>query len=161
MKLVASRYSFACALVLFCCAGCAPPKFRAVTQIPQGRGLVYVYAPQGAVYAGTDLSHNGERIAGLGPEQYFIHFPEPGTNSYGFRMGYFSRGGLVGMMLTQEDPSATRLRIEAGRTYYLRMIGGGMNSSLWRVEGTTAGNEITNCHLVDIEKAKRVELTSH
>ena len=138
-------------------AGCAAPKFEPVTKVPPGRGVVYVYAPREAVYAGTSISHNGEKIAGLGPEQYFVHFAEPGTNSYGFRMGYFSRGGLVGMMLTQADPGATRVRIEEGRTYFLRMVGGGMASSLWRVEEATGFSEITNCHPIEIEKAKRAE----
>ncbi len=158
--------TFKLAIILGCVAasvffvGCAPSQFRPVTQIPPGRGLVYVYAPKGAVIRGTALSHNGEKIAGLGPEQYFVHFPEPGTNSYGFRMGYFSRGGLVGMMLTQSDPGATPLRVDAGKTYFLRMVGGGMGSSLWRVEDSTGLSEIDKCHPVEIEKAKRVGTTT-
>lgn len=160
MKTRHSLPLFTSLLAVFACVACAPPKFQAVSKIPDGRGLVYVYAPPGAVIQGTSISHNGDKIAGLGPQQYFVHFPEPGTNSYGFRVGYFDRGGLVGMMLTQHDPSATRLRIDAGRTYYLRLIGGGMNSSLWRVEETTAKIEITNCHPVEIEKAKRVQVSS-
>ena len=161
MKTLKFVIHLGCIIATWLGVGCAPPQFRAVTQIPPGRGLVYVYAPRGAVYQGTALSHNGEKIAGLGPEQYFIHFPEPGTNSYGFRMGYFSRGGLVGLMLTHQDPSATQLRIEAGQSYFLRMVGGGMGSSLWRVEETTGLSEIEKCRPVEIEKAKRVGTTTH
>ena len=146
----------ACGFALLLWSGCAAPKFQQVTQIPAGHGLVYVYAIHEAVAEGTSLSHNGQKLCGLGPDQYVVHFPEPGTNSYGFRMGYFSRGGLIGMLLTQHDPEATQLRVEAGRTYYLRMIGAGMGASLWRVEESTGLAELQQCHPIEIEKNKRL-----
>jgi hypothetical protein len=71
-------------------------------------------------------------------------------------MGYFSRGGLIGMIMTQHDPEATQLHVEAGRTYYLRMIGAGMGASLWRVEESTGLAELQQCHPIEIEKNKRL-----
>ena len=60
------------------------------------------------------------------------------------------------MLVAQHDSEGTRLRVEAGRTYYLRMIGAGMGASLCRVEASTALPELQHCHPVEIEKNRRL-----
>jgi hypothetical protein len=67
--------NLACGLAILLWSGCAAPKFQLVTQIPAGRGLVYIYAIHEAVPAGTSLSHNGEKLGGLGPTSISCIFP--------------------------------------------------------------------------------------
>jgi hypothetical protein len=130
-----------CAAMALACGGCATaPHFQPVTEIPAGRGLVYLYTENGI----NDIWHNDRKLGRLTPKHYLVHYPEPGKNSYGFRMGYLQRGGLIGLMLDQQDPAATTLNIEPGKACYLRMEGSGMSASLWRVEESTALPQLQN-----------------
>jgi hypothetical protein len=144
-----------CALTALFASGCASPQFQPVAHVPPGRGVVYVYVPPEAPAQGV-VMHNDGKLGGLGPNQYFAHFPESGTNIYAMRVGFRERGGLVGLLLTHQDQDATRIRIEAGKSYFVRLIGIGANASLWRVDESTALAEIQQCHIIQVEKAKRV-----
>jgi len=75
-----SGYAFSLAMICLM-AGCAQgPPFKKVTEIPQGKGLVYIYRPAGIVgsavryevYAGTD------DVGHLVPGGYLTYFANPG-----------------------------------------------------------------------------------
>jgi hypothetical protein len=146
-------------LVLFFCASCAGPRFQSVSAIPPGRGLVYIYSVKGGVGRPNQLTHNNGKLAKLGPNQYLVQFVEPGTNIYGFHMNFYSRGGMVGLLVTHHDPEPVALPVEAGKTYYLKVLGAGLGASFWRMEEAEALQELQEmkpCQPVKIEKAKRL-----
>ena len=71
-----------CAATAIICLGCASPTFQPASKAPPGRGVVYVYAPAEAIAQGK-VSHNGEKLGALSPNQYFVHYPQAGTNFMG------------------------------------------------------------------------------
>jgi hypothetical protein len=150
---------------LFLGSGCLSPRFKSTSIAPPGRGQVYIYSlkdvPVGNGLPGggglNHLTHNNAKLADLGPKQYLVHFPEPGTNTYGFHMTWASRGGLLGRMFLnqQDDPTPTLLSIELGKTYYFRTTGGGLHVSFLRMDEYTALQELLQCRRVKTEKAKQ------
>jgi hypothetical protein len=100
--------------------------------------------------------HNGAKLGRLGPDQYYVQFPEPGTNAYAFRLSFAERGGLVGLLLTHEEPGTTLLHIQEGKTYYLKLVGAHAGASLWREEESAAVPDLQKCRLVEVEKSKRL-----
>jgi hypothetical protein len=158
MKTLRIQFLLPTALAIWLCASCATtPNFHPVAAIPPGRGVVYVYSPaSGGGRSG--VWHNGQKLVNLGPGCYAVEFPLAGTNSYGFQMNYFTRGALIGLMVPQPDPQATVLDVKAGKAYYLKLAGSGMNASLWRVDESAALPELRECHSVRIERAERADL---
>jgi hypothetical protein len=60
-------------------------------------------------------------------------------------------------MLTQSDPTSTVINVQAGKTYYLRLVGQGMGSSIWRVDDETALEEMKHFEPDEVEKPKRID----
>ncbi len=102
------------------------------------------------------ICHNGGKLGSLGRDEYYVHFPEPGTNAYTFHLSFSDRGGLVGLLVKHQDPGATVVRIEEGKTYYLKLIGARAGASLWREEESAALPDLQKCHSVEVEKPKRL-----
>lgn len=141
-------------LAMLVAAGCAAPPFKPVSTLPPGCGAVYIYSLGDGP---NHLIHNDAKLAALGPNQYLLHFPQAGTNSYAFHQNWITRGGLVGHIFLNKvsDPEPDIIPIEAGKMYYFRAIGVGQRASLLRVDDSTAVEDMQHCRKVEIEKAQQ------
>ena len=134
--------------------GCAGPgpRFEAVSAIPSGHGLVYIYSLMDNPGGSNHLIHNNESLASLGPDQYFVQFAEPGPNTYGVQINQLTQGGglVIGLLVNLPHPQPIVLQVDPGKTYYLKVIGAGSAASFWRVDDATALQELQRCHRVEI-----------
>ena len=91
--------------VLSCATGGTP--FEAVTEIPPGRALVYLYRPGSLLGGGPayDVAVGDERIAALAPGGYIPYFARPG------RAEFWAHTQAIGVLTAE---------LEAGKVYYLR-----------------------------------------
>ena len=132
-------------LLLALVVGCASrPVFAPVANVPKNRSLVYFYGPDDGSFYQCRIDYNGKRLTKLKPGQYFAHIPVTGTNSYTVEQDY--RPGLVGFMLDKPAADVTRIRMQPGRSYYVKALGLG---TLMRVDENTALSEIKQCRLTD------------
>lgn len=119
---------------------CVSGDFAEVTQIPDGKALVYAYRP--SEYSGFGLTYDlkveGEKVGKLANGSYFYFFLEPGEH-----------------MITAktEAESTAYLEIEAGGTYYIRggvktgiMIG---RPDITAVSSLQGRSEIIDCRYDD------------
>ena len=96
--------------ILFSSAALAQEKFKPVTEIPEGKALVYIYRPgsmMGALVNYT-VRVDDDKVSEhhLWAGQYLVHFATPGTHRYWGQ--------------TSDKIREMSLQVEAGKTYYIR-----------------------------------------
>lgn len=129
-----SNYYLAILVAGLFLAGCATvphPLYKAVTDIPPGQGVVYFYCPK------------DEGMTLLMPGTYCVQFQPAGTNYY--KLSDSGGGGIFeGWLVTKQKPGMVRVYIKAGKSYYFRVVSGG----ILRVRNATGKQEIAQCRLV-------------
>jgi len=138
-----------CGILLMLCSACSTPNFHPVAQIPPGRGLIYIYTVSPAGNRGY-IIHNSKKLGALGPYCYLIDFPQEGPNSYGVPSNFFTRGGLLGLMVKDQAAEPTIVNVVAGNTYYVKQYGSNPDAELWRVDESDALPELARCHQVKV-----------
>lgn len=90
-------------------SGCATsgPKFSKVENIPEGKGLIYIYRPSafkgGAIF--YDVNVNDKVVTTLRSGGYFPHFANAGENE---------------VWAKTEAKSSVTLDVKPGKTYYVK-----------------------------------------
>lgn len=128
-------------LSAFLLTGCASlgPKFSAVEEIKEDKGLIYIYRPNSFCGAGVsyDVKVGEEPITTLYNGGYFP---------------YFSNTGEVEFWAKTESKSAVTLDVNKGETYYIKgTVGVGFfvgRPHLIVVEPNIAEEEISKCKLI-------------
>ena len=126
---------------LLAISGCATggTPFQAITEIPPGKALVYLYRPGSFMGGGPeyDVAVGDERIAALAPGGYIPYFARPG------RAEFWAHTQAIGVLTAE---------LTAGQVYYLR---GGIQSdvgtkrpSLEQVGKAVAMAELAKCKLL-------------
>jgi hypothetical protein len=129
---------------LLAISGCATggTPFQAVTEIPPGKALVYIYRPGSFLGGGPeyDVAVGDERIAALAPGGYIPYFARPG------RAEFWAHTQAIEVLMAE---------LTAGQVYYLR---GGIQSdvgtkrpSLEQVGQAVAMAELAKCKLLGSE----------
>jgi len=100
-------------LVVSSCATGGTP-FQAITEIPPGKALVYLYRPGSLLGGGPeyDVAVGDERIAALAPGGYIPYFARPGHAEF------WAHTQAIGVLTA---------KLTAGKVYYLR---GGIQSDV-------------------------------
>jgi hypothetical protein len=124
------------------------PSFSAVTDIPEGKALVYIYKPKTYGKEKFRIAVNGEPITVLKKGGYFPYFATPGAIV--FTANAKARIGNVPAPLAIPK-SALRLSVEPGKVYYIKEPGGfklTVRLDLVEVPPETAEKEIRKCKLL-------------
>lgn len=132
----------AAAVAALLITGCVTgPLYHAVTGIPPGHGAVYFYGQNADQSAFGNIRYNNQPLASISPGTYYVQFPPAGTNDYTVPS---ASGIFEGWLVTKQRPGIVRVHIEAGKSYYFRVAGGG----ILRVRNTIGMQEIVQCRLV-------------
>jgi hypothetical protein len=127
-------------VALLAFTGCKGPAFSRVEQIPDGRAVVYLYVPKGA-YGDTVVLCDGQRVAELGTRCYQPHYPLPGYRHYEIQV----TDDEEFHWFSQREPfHPTRVYVEAGKSYYLRVAD---DYNILRVDEASGLREISECRL--------------
>ncbi len=97
-------------VLLFSCTTVFSQKFEPVKEIPEGKGLVYIYRPGSLVGAAVhySISANEEKVseAHLKNKSYLVYFADPGRYTFWAQVTNTRR--------------EVDLDVEAGKTYYIK-----------------------------------------
>lgn len=134
-------------LVILLLQGCASlgPAYTKVEQIPENKGLIYIYRPSSIVGGGIspDVKVGGTVIATLYNGGYYPYFANPGE---------------VELWAKTESKSAVTLDVKPGETYYVKgTIGVGFfvgRPHLIVVSPEEGAKEIAACKLIPEKKAQ-------
>lgn len=134
-------------LVILLLQGCASlgPAYTKVEQIPENKGLIYIYRPSSIVGGGIspDVKVGETVIATLYNGGYYPYFANPGE---------------VELWAKTESKSAVTLDVKPGETYYVKgTIGVGFfvgRPHLIVVSPEEGAKEIAACKLIPEKKAQ-------
>ena len=149
MKKITTRIPHMCwlLLVILLLQGCASlgPAYTKVDQIPENKGLIYIYRPSSIIGGGVspDVKVGETVITTLYSGGYYPYFANPGE---------------VELWAKTESKSAVTLDVKPGETYYVKgTIGVGFligRPHLIIVSSEVGAKEIVECKLIPEKKSK-------
>jgi hypothetical protein len=118
-----SKYVFVLFFLVTGCATVPPgPRFQTISDIPDGKGVIYIYKPDNYGKSIYQISVNGIPVTRLYRNSYFPYVASPGINII-TGVKQIRAGEILTTALGLEPDIKIEVNVEAGQSYYIERKG--------------------------------------